>query len=157
MHVSVVFIVALVASCFTPGVVARCRSLGARAGCPSRWRQWGNSCYLRPSNGVEWSKARKKCERLGGVLAAPRSVEEENFIKTLVVGIERAWIDCNDQAVEGTWECKEGGVEVSYTNWYPGQPNEFGGLSEDCAAFDTDGYHDFPCDREFPVVCKRHT
>jgi hypothetical protein len=42
------------------------------------------------------------------------------------------WTSGNDRATEGIWVWESTGELVSYTNWYPGQPdNQF---SENCLA-----------------------
>ena len=76
----------------------------------------------------KWSEARDACNKLGGVLAVPHSLEEHRFIGTFTRG-HWVWIDCSDQAAKGSWECKEGGVEVSFRKWDRNQPG-----GEGCAA-----------------------
>ena len=74
----------------------RCRS--AKGTCPSDWNQWGDNCYKviekRP-----WSEAWDECVRIGGVMAAPNSLEENTYIRILTSGF--IWINCNDLETEG--------------------------------------------------------
>ena len=58
-----------------------------------------------------WSGAKDECRNLGGVLAAPSSDQENDFIAQ-VVSADWMWIDCNDLKVEGKLKCREGNVEV---------------------------------------------
>ncbi|XP_022109590.1 perlucin-like protein [Acanthaster planci] len=90
--------------------------------CPTKWYKWRNTCYLVTESTVEWTSARDECRKLGGVLAVPHSLEENDFLLALVPDRSNAWIDCSDRMMEGSWECKEGGEEVSYRNWDQGQP-----------------------------------
>ena len=68
---------------------------------------------------------------MGGVLAAPSSNQENEFIAQLVPDYW-IWIDCNDLEVEGIWKCRDDSVEVAYRNWHDGEPNN--AIEEDCAA-----------------------
>jgi hypothetical protein len=63
------------------------------------------------------------------------------------------WIGFHDQAVEGTFAWSNGAA-VTYTSWYPGEPNDSGG--EDCGStnFAAVGYwNDYPCSYILPFVC----
>ncbi|XP_071796328.1 C-type mannose receptor 2-like [Asterias amurensis] len=100
--------------------------------CPESWHYWGNSCYKITEAAFSWADARDECRNLGGVLGAPSSDQENEFIAQFIpLDGAAVWIDCNDIEVEGRWKCREGNVEVAYTNWYPGEPNSKG--DEDCA------------------------
>ena len=67
------------------------------------------------------------------------------------------WIDCTDLEIEGRWKCREGNVEVSYRNWYYGEPNNAAD-AEDCAVLDTwdrrRQWHDVSCNRVERAICK---
>ncbi|XP_038057915.1 C-type lectin domain family 4 member M-like [Patiria miniata] len=107
-----------------------------KCSCPPEWQLWGNECYrLTPSN-YNWDDAKKVCQDMGGKMAAPRSLEELNFMAELAQKVDNqyyAWIACNDKDVEGTWECdgQEGGEP--FLVWADGQPDNWGG-NQDCVA-----------------------
>ncbi|XP_038052089.1 C-type lectin domain family 6 member A-like [Patiria miniata] len=157
MHSSVFVVFAT--SCFVVQVAARCRSLAP--GCPAPWRQWGNSCYSLTESLVKWDKARDACGNMGGVLAVPRSLQENDFIQTFIAASLNVWIDCNDITTEGRWECQENGVEVNFRKWDQDQPETgMTGDGEDCAVIRSassghQGWHDYPCDDNFKAVCKK--
>lgn len=47
---------------------------------------------------------------------------------------------------------------TSYTNWYPGEPNDYGGTPEKCIVLNNEnlkGWHDVPCTSMMLVVCER--
>ena len=69
--------------------------------CPESWHYWGNSCYKITETALTWSDAIDECKNLGGVLAAPSSDQENDFIVNLMPENSVVWIDCNDQEVEG--------------------------------------------------------
>ena len=128
-------------------VSARCLHRGPP--CPPEWHHWGTSCYLATQTNFTWWSARAECAKLGGILAVPSSLEENDFIVDDVIPDgERALIDCNDQATEGTWVCEEGGVEVSYRNWEAWESSNVG--SEDCGIISRmygtgRKWHDYHC------------
>ena len=151
MHFPVVFIIAVLSSSFefVSPVIAQCGSLEPR--CSSGWHLWGSSCYLMTESTYKWSEARDACNKLGGVLAVPHSLEEHRFIRTFTQG-HWVWIDCSDHAVKGSWECKEGGVEVSFRKWDRNQPG-----GEGCAAISRSflGWHDYCCWYVLRAICKQ--
>ena len=97
--------------------------------CPESWHYWGTSCYMVTGTKFAWSEARDECRNMGGVLAVPSSDQEHDVIVNLMLENTNVWIDCNDLEVEGTWECKEGNVEVSYRNGGDGEPNNYLGMN----------------------------
>ena len=48
--------------------------------CPESWHYWGNSCNMITETRFTWSGAKDECRNLGGVLAAPSSDQENEFI-----------------------------------------------------------------------------
>ena len=123
--------------------------------CPESWHYWGNSCYKITELKVTWADAKDECRNMGGVLAAPSSNQENEFIAQLVPDYW-IWIDCNDLEVEGIWKCRDGNVEVAYINWYSGEPNN-AGVGEDCAVVATrrnQQWHDASCSRKEKAIYK---
>ncbi len=155
-----IFSTALLENCCF-GVVAsrdkRCFTfMYDNSSCPESWHLWDNSCYMTTESSFTWFKAIDECRNLGGILAAPSSTQENDLIVSLIPKGGYVWIDCTDQDVEGTWECREGNVEVTYRNWYPNEPNNEG--DEDCAiisrAVGLTEWHDVGCNWVCRVVCK---
>ena len=118
--------------------------------CPESWHYWGNSCYKITETALTWSDAIDECKNLGGVLAAPSSDQENDFIVNLMPENSAVWIDCNDKEVEGRWKCREGNVEVAYRNWNDGEPNDADG-GEDCAVL----IEQFARNRQWDARCSR--
>ena len=46
--------------------------------CPPGWKTWRGSCY-RTTPSLPWIEAGKYCQDMGGEMAAPRSLEENEF------------------------------------------------------------------------------
>ncbi|XP_038071323.1 perlucin-like protein [Patiria miniata] len=109
--------------------------------CPRGWEPWGGSCYLIIKSG-NWDDAWSACLAMGGVMAAPRSQEENNFVADKahgMTGIHWLWVACTN--TRGTWRC--GGQDMGgFVNWRPGQPS--GGVREQhCAALTSWAYDNY--------------
>ncbi|MDQ3143173.1 MAG: HYR domain-containing protein, partial [Bacteroidota bacterium] len=105
------------------------------------------------SNGPQdWATARFLCKQNGGNLASITSEEENNFVSAKLNG-QTAWIGGSDELSEGRFLWNDGS-NFSYSKWYPGQPNNFGG-NEDYIELLPDGnwndqngthYREFVCE-----------
>ncbi len=82
-------------------------------------------CSTSPST---WNSAQNICESNGGHLACIGSAGENAFLANILT-IQSAYIGLHDSNVEGQfeWVC---GDDLSYTNWYPGQPNNYNGAQD---------------------------
>lgn len=71
-----------------------------------------------------WDDAKLFCEKQGGHLATITSQEENDFLNNYIneCGIQTAYFGLSDAKKEGEWEWVTG-EKVSYTNWYPKEPN----------------------------------
>ena len=78
-------------------VNGRCQKEGA---CPADWSKWGNNCYHFVENGLYWAQAQQHCVDIGGVLTAPHSREEEDYLLAWT-NAGQLWINCNDISSEG--------------------------------------------------------
>ena len=156
-----IFCTALIENCCFGQVASRDQQcltfMYENPSCPKSWHYWGNSCYKITETTFTWADANDECRQLGGVLALPSSDQENNFIANTFQNVEHCWIDCNDLDVEGSWECREGNVDITYRNWYAGEPNNSG--DEDCAVLSRIGgnkreWHDVKCSRAERALCK---
>ena len=80
---------------------------------------------------MTWTNAKAYCEGLGGHLATITSAEEQAFIEQLLlVGQKNQyWLGGTDEQQEGVWTWVTG-EPWSYTNWDPGQPDNYHGLED---------------------------
>lgn len=69
---------------------------------------------------VRWPDAKKACEDKGGHLATIPNKEKQEFIASLLDGIN-VWVGGTKDA-QGNWTWITG-EEWGYTNWAPGEPN----------------------------------
>ena len=116
----------------------------------------GHLYYLLSPN--NWTSAEAEARGLGGHLVTINDAAENQWVVNtffpLIVNSgpdALLWLGLNDAATEGQFVCASG-EPVTFTNWYPGEPNNLGG--EDYAAIrnpfhapptgswnDTDGFN----------------
>ena len=83
---------------------------------------YNGKSYLLSSAGT-WTQAQAQAVSLGGNLVTVNDAAENQF---LVNTFGTAWIGFTDQVVEGQFKWANGEA-VTYTNWFPGEPNGGGG------------------------------
>lgn len=79
--------------------------------------------------GLTWSDAESYASTtLGGHLATVDSVALKDWLWSLYgAGANRnLWIGLTDQVTEGNYTWIASGQTTQYTNWYPGEPNNYG-------------------------------
>jgi Ca2+-binding RTX toxin-like protein len=78
------------------------------------------------SNAGTWTQAQAQAVTLGGNLVTVNDAAENQFLVNTFGGTERLWIGLTDEVTEGTFKWANGEA-VTYTNWFPGEPNDGGG------------------------------
>lgn len=68
------------------------------------------------------------------------------------------WIGLNDRAIEGTYVWDGDNTKANYTNWFPGEPNDYSG-KEDCVHITASQYfsgfwNDNYCGQARKYVCE---
>jgi Ca2+-binding RTX toxin-like protein len=91
----------------------------------------GNSTYYL-TTATTWTDAEAQAVAMGGHLVTVNDATENLFLVN-TFGTESLWIGYTDAAVEGQWEWVSGETST-YTNWAPGQPDNYLG-SQDYARY----------------------
>ncbi|EAT41960.1 AAEL006456-PA [Aedes aegypti] len=116
---------------------------------------------------TNWTEALEQCESHGMQLAVIDSAEKQETIAQMIcsstVFNERwmdVWIGANDIAEEGQFTWQATGENVTYTNWKPGQPNNYGG-KEDCVHIQYTANVDFQwnddqCSKKKYFICEKY-
>ena len=91
--------------------------------------QGGNGhSYALTSGPLDWFEAQSEAEAFGGYLVSINSQSEQEFIVQSFLSGPNSnatyWIGLTDKDSEGVFKWVNG-EPVTYTNWYPGEPNEF--------------------------------
>jgi len=90
--------------------------------------------YYKFSGGWDlWNNARPLCSAAGGHLATLNSVAEDDFVWRLGARYN-CWMGMSDVVLPGGWVWEDG-EPVTYTNWLPGEPNNFIGQGEHWGAY----------------------
>ncbi|XP_068111962.1 uncharacterized protein [Hyperolius riggenbachi] len=95
------------------------------------------------------------CAKLGGQLATPRNAEE-NAAVLKVRGKSRthAWLGINKIRTKPTFKYISY-EPLTYTNWGPGEPNNYLGRGEDCVEmWETGKWNDNVCNNRDLVICE---
>ncbi len=83
----------------------------------------GQSYYIS-DRADDWQDARRHAEAAGGRLLIITSAEENDYITSIFPG-NSAFIGLQDYDEEGVFVWVDGS-KLSYSNWYSGQPNNYG-------------------------------
>ena len=131
---------------------------------PREWLHFPSTCKVNPANGhlycltpkgLTWPEAESYAVGLGGHLVAVNDQQEQEWLVQTFGGDKWMWIGFTDSAEEGIWIWSNGD-SVTYTNWYPGEPNDMWSCGEDYAVmnWESPGYwNDLgPCSPEWESV-----
>ncbi len=101
----------------------------------------GHAYYLLEA--ATWTDSQAEAILLGGDLVTINDADEDAWVfNTFHVENRNLWIGLNDAEEEGTWVWVSE-EPVTYTNWYPGEPNNAG--DEDYAHLDGQNPDRFIC------------
>ena len=106
---------------------------------------------------VSWAAADAACQAAGLQLASVHSAAQNALLVTAAAG-NRVWIGGTDAAREGAWVWSPSNTPLSYTNWYPGEPNSGNQGGEDCvmaySSLHGGRWNDAPCTQKLKYVCQ---
>lgn len=118
------------------------------------WETFNGRSFIFQTSFVSWAHAQQRCLSLGGNLATIHNYEENDFVKRLAQGRE-AWIGLSD-AQENRYWFWINSRPLQYTNWCPGEPNNYKGQA--CAQINFSGskcWDDLWCSHNRPFVCEK--
>lgn len=121
--------------------------------CPSGFQAFERSCYRVSTLSLGWLLARTECLTSGADLVSIESAVEDRFVGGLVA--ESIWIGASDLVQDGVYTWADG-RPVTFTNWGPGQPDEW--ADQDCIEKRQETgepWYDQPCERSLRYVCER--
>ena len=81
--------------------------------------------YFLTSGRKTWQQAEAEAQNRGGHLVTINNAAEEIWLRNTFSKTEGLWIGINDQQQEGNFQWANG-ESVTYTNWAPGEPNNWG-------------------------------
>ena len=107
-----------------PALIAAILMLAAAAAPKDAKTFKGRQYKLIPER-CSWHVASRRCEALGGGLAAVRSNEENRFLTGLAAG-RSVWLGATDEDDEGGWRWADG-APLTFRNWAAGRPDNRSG------------------------------
>merc|ERR1712172_255797 len=112
----------------------------AMASCSPPWTSLDTGCYLFQEWNSTWYDSRRECRQSGGYLVEVDSEEEQDAILREIASRGwdgdthfGFWIGLTDIFHDGTWVWDNLGKPLDFSNWAPGEPNNYRGLQH-CAA-----------------------
>ncbi|XP_060948562.1 lactose-binding lectin l-2-like [Limanda limanda] len=126
--------------------------------CPMFWSSFNSRCYKYVATQMTWANAERNCVSQGANLVSIHSLDEENFVKTLIKKFDPArgwtWNGLSDVHKEGSWMWSDG-CPARFVFWSTGEPNNSAG-HEDCVENNIHGdkkWNDRTCSDRLPSVC----
>ncbi|XP_060949068.1 lactose-binding lectin l-2-like [Limanda limanda] len=120
------------------------------------WFKFNKRYYKYVATKMTYAKAELNCLSEGANLVSIHSLDEHNFVQTLIEKFDRAnggiWIGLSDLQEEGSWMWSDG-CPARFVLWSKGEPNTH---HEDCVEkiFHTDKkWNDRICSDRIPSVC----
>ena len=86
--------------------------------------QYNGSIY-RLTTAATWQQAQSQAQSLGGNLVTINNQAEQDWLVGTFGGSEQLWIGFTDEVTEGEFKWVSGETST-YTNWFPGEPNNAG-------------------------------
>ncbi|XP_052684014.1 perlucin-like [Crassostrea angulata] len=129
--------------------------------CPHGWFYRGSSCYAFFTDApATWTEAEVHCNLMQSRLVEIETVVEDEFLEVHLMnnGFKGDfWIGLSDILVDGEWLWMSTQTVAQYTNWWPGEPNNYHSIAEDCAALHGRMFHwyDIPCSRKNNFICEK--
>jgi hypothetical protein len=120
------------------------------------------TCFVYVNTLTSWQNASMACVAMGGHLAVPTSLAENDLILPLPTDLLNSpdiWLGASDQISEMTWIWVTNEPFV-FDNWRTGEPNDGNSdtVAEDCMVLEADTadgtWDDRPCGRSYPFLCE---
>ncbi|CAC5422424.1 unnamed protein product [Mytilus coruscus] len=128
--------------------------------CPAHWDLFEGNCYFFSQDQKSWHDSKVYCEEQQSMLVEVISDTENNFLKGKTEEhIPSYWIGATDIETEGVWIWDTSQTVVTFTDWFPGQPDN-NVDSQNCLHLVKEyGYKwdDYPCERLHAFVCEKPT
>ena len=110
-------------------------------GVPADAKPFNGRWYKVVLEKKSWHAARDKCKEMGGQLVTIPDAATWEFVKGLTGGA-KLWIGATDEVTEGKWVWIDGSP-LTFTDWAPGEPNNFG-AAEHYLAVNGKQWNDLP-------------
>ncbi|MCI4377648.1 hypothetical protein PGIGA_G00205960 [Pangasianodon gigas] len=129
-------------------------------GCPPHWKSYKAKCYYfsAPSERLNFDETKEMCKNKTSTMLTIHNEDEQLWIWRQIAGKGYFWLGLTDVVEEKIWRWVDGTLP-SYTNWKPGQPDNWSHgheEGEDCAGLIHEGkWNDFFCTDPIGYICQR--
>jgi hypothetical protein len=128
--------------------------------CPCYVETYDSHPYMFCTSVAPWTTAQSTCWSYDYHMLSIADAAEDTWVNAVAdtYSTLKWWMGFNDRASEGTWVWEDGSP-VTYTNWYPGEPNDVA-FNEDCGQLNrfhsagSNGWNDEPCTSAFRFICE---
>ncbi|XP_066288336.1 collectin-11-like [Branchiostoma lanceolatum] len=126
--------------------------------CPKGYSEFRGICYKDFKAQKTFSEAATACLFDGGILAAPKDADINDFLIALhgeEDGYDMFWFGLHDRRQEGSFEWMDGTQLGKFNAWGEGQPDNHGS-SEDCVLYMNQRklWSDYPCNFRLSFICQ---
>ncbi|XP_035537330.1 lactose-binding lectin l-2-like [Morone saxatilis] len=129
-----------------------------RGSCPMFWWSFNGRCYKYVATRMSWADAELHCRSQRANLVAIHSLQEHNFVNSLIKNFDPAqqwtWIGLSDIHKEGRWMWSDGSA-LDFVLWRKGEPNNHKGR-EHCGHTNLGSelqWNDEKCPGQLAFVC----
>ncbi|XP_045182689.2 perlucin-like protein [Mercenaria mercenaria] len=149
--------------CFIVQIFCSLLCVSAAVNCPSGWMSHDSSCYHFSHDLEPWINAQMICQGFGGNLAEVETEKENTFLTNEVKRLKgNYWLGGNDLSNEGEWQWWNSKEDFMYTNWLPGEPNNYRN-GENCVdiritgtgSHQAIGWWDDQCQKSKLYICEK--
>ncbi|XP_069120934.1 perlucin-like [Argopecten irradians] len=137
------------------------------SGCHDGWISYRESCYFFSRDTDNWAMANFNCQLFHSELVSITDADENKFLQAELRRLHQFdphkntmcyFTSGTDMHVEGQWEWATTQQRFTFTDWYPGEPNNDDyGVIENCLCLY--GHYDFhwndqPCELQNHFICR---
>ncbi|CAL1535905.1 unnamed protein product [Lymnaea stagnalis] len=116
----------------------------------NKFEHFGKTYYISKETYTSDIASAAVCESLCGYLAEVDDKSEEEIIHKMILdnNAKGALVGGTDKHKDRVWEFDRSRGKLQYINWCPGQPNNYGGIREQCVSYTylETCMHDAPCE-----------
>ena len=126
-----------------------------------QWKNIDGTEYFLHVGKKSYAEARVYCKNVGGKLMEPKSPQVNAIVQFIVnsLGLRAnwwVWIGIHDIHDEKNFVYDSDGKQISWRNFSPGQPDNYGRREHCVHVWHGKGkWNDYPCEKKLSFACER--
>ena len=116
-----------------------------------------NFIFLKPKEEKTFQQAKNICESICGSMYFPSTLTENNEVTAIIRKnhIYDIWIRISDEQTEGVWKDPDNKEALTFTNWYPGEPDNWNGQEHRGSMLNDGKWVDYKRDKAMSyIICE---